>query len=258
MYKLLIADDEYEIRNGLSNYFPWNDIGFEVVHQASNGVEVLQYLKVHSVDAILCDIRMPVMSGIDLAKELYTQKSPVKIIFLSGYKEFDYAQKAINYGVKNYILKPTKYDELLSIFTKIKEELDREMQSASSFNTGNIEPSIIEKENVKPLDSDRIIVRIKAYVRENYKDASLEGASQMVHMNPHYISKYFKEKTGENFSDFVVGVKMSKAADLLNQSNHKVYEISELIGYSNSKNFTRSFRKYFGKSPSEFIRGTNE
>jgi two-component system, response regulator YesN len=258
MYKLLIADDEYEIRNGLSNYFPWNDIGFEVVHQASNGVEVLQYLKVHSVDAILCDIRMPVMTGIDLAKELYTQKSPVKIIFLSGYKEFDYAQKAINYGVKNYILKPTKYDELLSIFTKIKEELDREKQSASAFNTDNLEPSIIEKENVKPLDSDRIIVRIKAYVMENYKDASLEGASQMVHMNPHYISKYFKEKTGENFSDFVVGVKMSKAADLLNHSNHKVYEISELIGYSNSKNFTRSFRKYFGKSPSEFIRGTNE
>lgn len=239
MYKLLIADDEAEIRNGLSHYFPWNEIGFEVVHQASNGKEVLQYIEEHQVDALLCDIQMPFMTGIEVAKEMFSNKSPIHLVFLSGYKEFDYAQQALQYGVKNYILKPTKYSELVKVFTQIKEELDSEKSTPSD----NEEELLI---------AGTIVTTIQAYVREHYKDATLEGVSRLVHMNPQYISKYFKEKTGENFSDFVVRVKMNKAAELLNDINYKVYEISEMIGYSNSKNFTRSFRKYFGKSPREF------
>ncbi|MFD0824058.1 response regulator transcription factor [Neobacillus sp. M.A.Huq-85] len=253
MYKLLIADDELEIRNGLSHYFPWNEIGFEVVSQVSNGLEVIQYLSEHTVDVILSDIRMPIMSGIDMAKELYYQKSPIKIIFLSGYKEFEYAQAALNFGVKNYILKPTKYNELVNVFTMIKGELDQEKQSVSPM------PFITDRtvnQTEETFESDKIIVKIKNYVWENFQDATLEGASQMVHMNPNYISKYFKDKTGENFSDFVVGVRMKKAAELIKEMNHKIYEISEAVGYSNSKNFTRTFRKYFGKSPREFMKGS--
>ncbi len=250
MYKLLIADDEYEIRNGLSNYFPWNDIGFEVAGQAANGKEVLQYAADFQLDAILCDIRMPVMSGIDVARELCNQNSPIKLIFLSGYKEFDYAHQALIYGVKNYIVKPTKYGELLKVFTKIKEELDQAKPTVS--NTPPRLPEQCSGFEAEPLISDKIIAKIKKYVIEHYKDATLEGASQLVHLNPYYISKYFKDKTGQNFSDFVVGVKMNKAMELVKDMNYKGYEISEMLGYSNAKNFTRAFRKYFGKSPREY------
>lgn len=248
MYKLLIADDEYEIRNGLSHYVPWHDIGFEVVSEAANGMEVLEFLSEQQIDVILCDIQMPIKTGIDVARELFNQKSPVKVIFLSGYKEFDYAQQALNYGVKNYILKPTKYSELLKVFSKIKEELDQKRLLLASSPTPVIESSGQDEDEA----SMNIISMIKMYVKKHYKDATLEGASQLVHMNPFYISKYYKEKTGENFSDFVVRVKMTKAAELLKDQTYKVYEISEMIGYSNSKNFTRSFKKYFGISPREY------
>jgi YesN/AraC family two-component response regulator len=238
MYKLLIADDEYEIRNGLSSYFPWEDLGFEIVGQAANGIEVLEFLTGHSVDVILSDIRMPEMSGIDVAKKLFEQNSPIKVVFLSGYKDFNYAQQAINYGVKSYISKPTKYRELSTIFSRIKEELDQ----------NNKPKTIIQK----TIGSDKVVETIQNYVHENYKFATLEGASQLVHMNPYYISKYFKEKTGGNFSDYVVDMKMKKAAELLSDMQLRVYEVSEMVGYSNAKNFTRSFRKHFGKTPREY------
>jgi two-component system response regulator YesN len=237
MYKLLIADDEYEIRNGLSSYFPWNDVGFEVVSQAENGHQVIEYTTKHEVDVLLCDIRMPIMTGIEVARELQKIKSPIKIIFLSGYKDFEFAQQALIYGVKNYIVKPTKYDDLMNIFMGIKEELDREKKKEPEVEGGV---------------SDKVIAIIRNYVKEHYHDASLEDAANLVYMNPYYISKYFKQKTGENFSDYVISIKMEKAAQFLMEIDLKTYEISEKIGYSNPKNFTRTFKKYFGKSPREF------
>lgn len=247
MYKLLIVDDEQEIRNGISNYFPWNEIGFYIVGQCENGKQALDFIEKFPVDVLLCDIKMPVLSGIDIARELYNRKSKIKIIFLSGYKDFEYAQSALKYKVKNYILKPTKYKELYNIFTEIKEELDNDalkikMSKGSTY---------LQEDNV-PSYNQKIINSIKNYVREHYKTATLEDVAQLVHMNPAYLSKFFKEKTKESFSDFVIFVKMEKAAELLNDISYKTYEISEMVGYSNAKNFTRMFKKYFNKTPRQY------
>jgi two-component system response regulator YesN len=246
MYKLLIADDEYEIRNGLSNYIPWNDIGFEVVGQAQNGMEVLDFIRTHSVDVLLCDIHMPVMSGIDVARELSAQKSPVNIVLLSGFKEFDYAQQALEFGVRSYLLKPAKYTDIYKVFSRIKEYLDQRpvLQAA----VAEAESGAVEDNDV----SSKAIQKIKLYIQENYKDANLENASKIVYMNPYYLSKYFKTKTGENFSDYLTQIRMNKAAELLKDIQYKTYEISDMVGYSNAKNFTRTFRRYFGQSPREF------
>jgi two-component system, response regulator YesN len=246
LYKLLIADDEFEIRNGLSSYFPWEQIGFEIVHLAENGLEVLQYIAEHEVDVILCDIRMPVLTGIDVARELFNQKSTIFIIFLSGYREFEYAQQALVYGVKNYIVKPTKYNELVSVFQAVKEELDQKSTQLPKLDLEVMLPT-------KPIAvTEKIIDTIKNHIELHYQNATLESASRLVHMNPYYVSKYFKQKTGENFSDYLIRIKMEKAAELLMDFNNKTYEISEMVGYSNAKNFTRTFRKYFGKSPREY------
>ncbi|MFH5187392.1 response regulator [Paenibacillus sp. TAB 01] len=250
MYKLLIADDESEIRNGLSSYFPWSEIGFEVVGQAQNGLEVLQCIAECHVDVILCDIKMPMMSGIEVAQTLFKQKSSIIIIFLSGYKEFEYAQQALIYGVKNYIVKPTKYSELFQVFSEIKERLDYQRNADPLQALPGLDEECEACEDAS--FSDKIIKRIKEHVEANFQTATLQSLSELVHMNPYYLSKYFKQKTGENFSEYILRVKMNKAAELLLDINYRTYEISEIVGYSNTKNFTRTFRKYYGKSPREF------
>ncbi|MFB9276334.1 response regulator transcription factor [Cohnella cellulosilytica] len=246
MYKLLVVDDEFEIRNGLCRFFPWNAIGFDVVGQAENGKSALEFAKTNPLDVILCDIAMPVMTGLELARELNTLKCMSRIIFLSGYKDFEYAQKALEYGAKNYILKSTNYDELIRVFSKIKSELDEE-QAANATNKKKRQPVRTEMNF-----NEKIISTIKSYVETHYREVTLEDLTNQVHMNPDYISKFFKQKTGQNFSEYLLEIRMKKAAELLDDIQYKTYEISDMVGYSNSFNFTRTFKSYYGMNPREY------
>jgi len=247
MYKLLIADDEYEILSGLCKYFPWNEVGFEVVGQVENGKQALDYIQNNIIDVLLCDIKMPIMSGIELAEKLHSEKSNVKVIFLSGYREFEFAQKALSLGVKNYILKSTKSNELVNVFKKVKEELDSENKKKCQF------PEFLSESTPKTHSYDeKIISAIKQYISENYKTVELEDISKLIHMSPNYISKFFKLKTEQNFSEFLLLVRMEKAIELLKDIKYKIYEVSNCLGYSNGKNFARTFKTYYGISPREF------
>ncbi|WP_028548443.1 response regulator transcription factor [Paenibacillus sp. UNC451MF] len=126
MYRLIIVDDEEDIREGLCDIVDWMSLGFHVVDKLSDGREAIHYLQENKVDVILTDIKMTFVSGIDLAKYIHDKKLKIKIVFLSGFKEFTLAREAINYNVSNYLLKPTDLDELTDIFRKIHKELEEE------------------------------------------------------------------------------------------------------------------------------------
>lgn len=245
VYKLFIVDDEYVIRNSLCNYFAWDKLGYQLVGQAENGKKALDFIQSNPVDVLLCDIKMPVMSGIDLAKTIYEQKLNTKVVFLSAYRDFEYAQNAIKYKVNHYILKPTKYDEVVDIFTKIRKELDEERKEKTVSE---------EKEDNNPNLSyqNKIINTINTFVTEKYGNTTLEEAADLVHMNPFYLSKFYKDQTGENFSNFVIKTKMKKALELLGNISYRTSDVSRILGYSSPKNFTRSFKRYYGYSPSQY------
>jgi len=243
MYKLIIVDDESEICNGLCNYFPWGELGFEIVAQLENGLQAWKFIQNNPIDVMLCDIKMPFMNGLELAKEIHTHNIKIKVLLLSGYREFDYAREALRYNVCDYITKPAKYDELIKVFSKIKKELDCAL----------LKPDASSDELTNGCNHNKKIIQtIRNYIQENFQTANLEEAAQLVHMNPFYLSKFFKDKTGENFSDYLINIRMKQAARLLTDISYKTYEISEQVGYSNPKNFTRTFKKFFGKTPKEF------
>ncbi|GIN71614.1 putative two-component response regulator [Bacillus sp. J14TS2] len=239
MYKILLVDDEQEIRFGLKNYFPWNNLGFTVTHDCENGQQALEFLKENPIDVVLTDIRMPVLDGIDLAREVKKREFPIQIIFLSGYKDFHYAQNALKYGVRDYIIKPGKYEEIEEVFTILKKDLDQEWNNARRNQSANSY-------------SENITQTIKKYTEEHYSEVTLEDLSQLLKMSPNYISTFFKEKTGINFSTYLAEIRMKKAAELLIDYHYKTYEISHLLGYNNPKSFTRMFKKYYGVSPREY------
>lgn len=242
IYKLIVVDDEVASRDTICGCFPWSEFGFEVVGQFDNGLYVLEYLKAHHVDVILSDVVMPCLSGIELAKAVYEQYSDgVKMIFLSGYSEFEYAKKALTYGVVGYILKPAKYSELAETFAKLRTLLDSK----------TAEPQ--EKDEV-PEEIHPIISMVKEYVEENYRTANLTKAAQLVYMNPSYLSQFFKKNTGMKFSDYIMQVRMEKSRQLLQELDLKVYNISDMVGYSDPQNFTRAFKRYWGNPP-EYYRG---
>ncbi len=240
MYRLLIADDEEDIRRGLAEFFPWNELGFEVVETVENGRKALECIRRGGVDAVFCDIRMPVMSGIELARAVFEENLRVPVVFLSAFKDFSYAQKALQYGVRDYVVKPTSYESITTVFKKLKVELDRGLSPQDGGR---------EHEGVK---TDAVLAAIKGYAEREYARATLKGAARVAHLNPQYVSRLFKERTGENFHTFLTRVKMEKAAQLLQDVDYLTYQVSEIVGYSNPKNFTRTFKKHFGVSPREY------
>jgi two-component system response regulator YesN len=125
LYKLMIVDDEFFICDGLMS-FHWKELGFEAVSCAYNGEEALEKLENDLVDVIITDIKMPFMDGIELIERVSSQFPKIKIILLTGYKEFEYAKAAIKSGVSEYLLKPVDLNELTTLFVKLKKELDEE------------------------------------------------------------------------------------------------------------------------------------
>lgn len=247
IHKMVIVDDETDTRDALSHYFPWDQLGFEVVGLFENGKQALESIKIDPPHVVFSDIRMPIMTGIQLAEELFHLHSKVKIIFLSAFADFEVAKQALVYGVKDYILKPAKYKELIEVFSRIKDELE-------SVSTDNE----TEYGEIKEYNYDEeVIATIKMYLEKNYRNASLREASALVRMNPSYLSQFIKLKTGENFSQCLMRVRMRKASDQLRDISNKVYDVSDNVGYSNPKNFSRSFKSYFGKTPMEFRRGSS-
>ncbi|MFW5785649.1 MAG: response regulator [bacterium] len=120
----MIVDDEEVIRDGLVHVVDWEALGFSVVDTFPNGSAALAYLRKDAVDVVVADIRMPRLSGLDLARVLMTEQPETLVVILSGYDNFRYAQEAIDLNVFSYLLKPVKESEIHDVFARVREQLD--------------------------------------------------------------------------------------------------------------------------------------
>ena len=133
MYDLLIVEDEEIILKALTVIIDWNAIGFQVAGTAGCAADALRILEESNMDVVLTDIKMPVVSGLELACELKSRFPAIRTILLSAFREFEFAQKAIEYGVHGYLLKTSGKEEIRKYFIKLKEELDLERARVSFY-----------------------------------------------------------------------------------------------------------------------------
>ena len=125
LYTVIVADDEDELREAVCTMIPWEDYGFCLVGNASNGLDALQLVEKHEPDLLLTDIRMPFISGIELARQVREIRPATNIAFLSGYDDFEYAKQAIIYKVSNYLLKPCNESQIIDAIKKASGEIRR-------------------------------------------------------------------------------------------------------------------------------------
>ena len=399
MWKLVIADDEPKIRRGIENILNWSEFGIEIVGQAEDGEIALEIIKENRPDIILLDINMPFLNGLDLLQKLKEIGNNGIVIIISGYDDFSYAQKALQYNVFDYILKPVSKKNIEEIIIKVTNKLiekgkennylewvkrqlaenkevlqktffsewfnnklsDEQVLKEMSFfdiefgrNIGIMVIKIVEKLNVevsvrnwsvellefaianilndgfKDLElkyifnddkkniilvskindmgwwisiakkiqkeiykylkcnvlieqasvfndvfkikdeymkimnsvnekkkcSSMVLLAIK-YIEDNYysNELSINYISNKLEVTSSYLSKLLKKETGLSFIDCLTKIRIEKAMYIMEDPAVKIYDVAELVGYSNQHYFCRAFKKVVGVSPTEYKRG---
>jgi len=240
--KIIIADDEKYVR------FELKELLLEIrsdlqISEAANGSQLLDGLNNSIFDAAFIDIKMPGFSGLEAIEKVVLRNLNTEWIILTGYSEFEYAKKAINLGVTEYLLKPVSRKELEETLSKVDKNL------AHKSGKLIIDESLDGSDSVVQLvrSADRII-------RERYSEQI--GVSQIADelgITPNYLSTLYRKFTNKTFSRHITNIRLAKALEILKQQGTSVKEASQLLGYSSSRHFARLFREYYNISPSEYI-----
>ena len=370
MFRVLIVDDEELVLEGLERIFhKISDV--TVVAKLYDGVQAREYLENWAVDVVFTDIRMPRMDGLELAQWLSAYKPECRIVLISAYDDFSYAQRAMACGVKNYLMKPIRLPDVQKVMEQLMAEvnrnrrnmlwnhdLKREIQELELYHalisdsnpaerklkkklyyaeyevkmlkTPNMaeevnenllraawtnifrwsapfcipvltkqnkeelrytvlvefqeqlpqkedlvdsakvlmgeeaiinilscgdakeliksNPQIIEQEAL----TDEVISKAKEFIEKNMADnISRSDVASAVHLDSAYFSKYFKKKTGMNFHDYLLKVRITRVIDQL-ENGCKVQDAARMAGFQNRRYFNQVFRQYTGYSPSEY------
>ncbi|MBP5198313.1 MAG: response regulator [Lachnospiraceae bacterium] len=132
MLNILIVDDERNIREGIVKLIDWDSYGCRVVNSCANGNAALQYIKENPVDIVVTDIKMPLMYGLELSKNIYESYPAIKVIILTAYSDFEMAKRAIRFGVSDFIIKNDFIDELPKAIEKASKLIDEERKNNSA------------------------------------------------------------------------------------------------------------------------------
>ena len=208
MIKVLIVEDEIGTRNLLKIIVKWEELHMKIIGEASNGREALFHMEKELPDLVVTDIKMPVMSGIELAEEIMKKYPSVKVIIITAYDEFKYAQQAIRAGAADFILKPMKRQEVKEALLKVSGQIEKAEESS---------PDVMEQ--------------VRNYLEEHFAEGelSLSAVAEIFFLNPSYLSRAFRKRHGMTLVECLNKIRLEKACDYLKSGDFKAYEVAEKI-----------------------------
>ena len=374
--KLLIVDDEPVIVKGLSQLIDYAALGFDRLLTATRSGDALSVLRSEKPEAMLSDIAMPGLTGLELLRLIREEGMMTQVIFISGYRSFEYAQEAVALGARDYLVKPVSTEKLIRDLKAIAADHQERMehsrlqhrlrsigsdqqtmpqlhvlntenqpfslivfhlavdQKQSRLSSGLLHFSALSKgetyctehgaiaflkedylcaivrgkdeadcrhaasvlaqdcsqavENAlsRPFNyvietpvqttqeipealtrcmvqlsmphkdqqtEDSLIDRMKEYIAAHCgEDLTLDTMSEVFAMNPTYFSSFFHQKTGMKYKDYLTRARMTEAKRLLLQTDLKIYEISQMVGFSDVRYFSQTFAKASGVLPKDY------
>lgn len=238
--KLLIADDEDTIRNGILKYIQLHTDRFDKLYVAANGQEALDILLRDKPDIMLLDVQMPLKDGIEVMTDAKRAGVVPYTIILSGYDDFRYCQQAMRFGAKDYLLKPVRSSDILRKVNDAADELFGPQKNG-------------QEDNVAGGERNRLVEQAKEYILEHYYDnLTQQVVAQKVGITAGYLSTLFSQSLGKGFVDYLNEVRIDHACVYLQQNYLKTYEIAYKVGYNDEKYFSKVFKKVTGESPSQY------
>lgn len=250
MKTILIVDDEPRTRLGIQKTLAAWSAGKHRIEAAASGVEALEWLRDNPVHIIITDVRMPEIGGLQMLEMLAERGHLPVVIVISGYAEFEYAKKALQLGVFEYLVKPLDKTALIDAVRRALE-LDSGRERLETMEK-LVDPKLLEAGR----DEARYGVSIKeaiAYIDAHLHEAiGMKQVADLLHLNASYFSVLFKEQTGVTFSDYLTRRRLQRAKELLVATRMPIWEIAEKVGYQTAKYFIKVFKDNEGASPNQY------
>ena len=232
-----MIDDEQTSFEIVKATIDWASMGISLEY-AESAHQAMEMIKADIPDIILTDIMMPGMDGFELIEWIKANSYNCEVIILTAYGTFEYARKALDYGVTGYLLKPINETELKELINKAVYNLNQNSKQADHINAVNYS----------------LPVRLACeYIEKNFQEnINLNKISNYVSLSKNYFCNIFKKETGITIWDYLIRIRMEEAKRMLLETEQKTYEISEKVGYDDPSYFGRLFKKYTGFTPIEF------
>ncbi|MBI9101031.1 MAG: response regulator [Spirochaetales bacterium] len=248
MYNVVICEDEDIIRKGLIFSFDFQSLNLKVVSDFSDPVSCLEYLSNHDVDIVITDIKMPLMSGLEMISQIEDKKK-YEFVILSGHSDFEYAKTAISYGVTEYLVKPLDHKLLeVSLEKAIKNLNDKKLLYNAKYQIKDL--SKVYKDI--PIE-DPLLQSIITFIKEHYMDKIILND---VAIELNYSISSIKNKLKEydlTFNTTLNRYRIYKSIQIISLNELPIYKIAKIVGFSNYKYFCAKFKSYTGYSVTELI-----
>lgn len=237
MYKVIIIDDEPIIVEGLSKSIPWEKWNCEVVATANDGYEGKELIQKYKPNIIFCDISMPELDGLTMIVGLKSEFEDMEISILTGYRDFDYAQQAINLGVTRFLLKPSSMKEIEEAVETMTENLKKKHILIEPHEKAN---SFIVKNAMK-------------YIDEHYKEKlTLSEVAKKIYVSQWHLSKLLNTEMEKSFSEILNDTRIKYAKKMLEDSSLRIGDVAREVGFLDFSHFSRVFKKIEGISANEY------
>lgn len=253
-YKVLIAEDEAIIRKGLIMTVDWEGKGCDSPLEAGDGQQAMEQIKAHTPDIVLMDINLPIMNGLDVLEQSM-EAYGYSAIIITGFSDFDYARRAIRYGVTDFLLKPLDVDELYEALENAKLER-RRRQTFDAYQGAKQDMLGTDlMVGIEPEEPDEAVQHMIELLHQNLSDKiTLRDIAEKLNYSETHLIRKFKAATGTNYSDYLNRIRIQKSLSMIRQGDTDLQAVADACGFSEYKYFSLVFRKYMGCSPREYAK----
>lgn len=258
MYRVVIVEDSKLLRMGMIHTLNWQSMDCHVVGSAADGLEGLQVICDTKPDIVMTDIRMPGLDGLEMIEAAREKGLTPAVIIVSGYNEFDYAQKALKLGAVEYLVKPLEdedtYRAIRAACARVDERrkyesLRQRLQSVEDSKMKVFNSYLVGSEDIKS-EYTRQAIR---YIEEHYADdINVRSIAEALSISESHLSKVFKDTIHSTIGEYLTHYRIKEACMMLQDPQNRIYEVAVRCGYNDQRYFSVIFKRIMGMTPNEF------
>ncbi len=246
MYKILLVDPDHHSREKIKKMVDWNCCDFTMRDYADTLTNALELFRTHPYELVLINITQLKHEGFQVCERI-RKESSIPILLIGGGKDFQLVRKALNLQVSDYLPDPVQPDEFMTSLLNIKQWLEDRNSKVYRENKQAKRSITFHK------PTSNIIEKVKVYVEEAINEnITLKEISDTLHYNCSYLGQKFKCHENMTFNEYLLQQRMEKAKLLLENTNMKIYEVANEVGYIELDWFYKKFKSYTGVSATEY------